>query len=118
MAKSAPSVALFTYGTLQLHSVQLATFGRLLEGRPDALPGFTLKPLKITDENVIATSGLDVHQMACETGNPAEQVPGIVFAITPEELAAADAYEVDDMKRIEVALVSGKRAFVYVNANG
>jgi len=97
--------------------VQLATFGRLLEGRPDALPGFKLAPLKITDDNVIATSGLDVHQMACATGDPADRIPGVVFTITPAELAAADAYEVGDMKRIEVELASGKRAFVYVSAN-
>ena len=31
---------LFSYGTLQLDSVQLASFGRLLEGEADALPGW------------------------------------------------------------------------------
>lgn len=111
------TVALFAYGTLQLPSVQHATFGRLLEGRPDALPGFRLAPLQIKDEQVIANSGLAVHNMACPTGDPTERVPGVVFAITPDELAAADAYEVDDMKRIQVELASGKQAFVYVSAN-
>ena len=37
------SEELFTYGTLQLEEVQLATFGRVLEGRPDALVGYRLE---------------------------------------------------------------------------
>jgi len=118
VTEAAASVALFAYGTLQLPSVQRATFGRLLEGRPDALPGFRLSPLKIQDEQVVATSGLAIHTMACATGDPTDRIPGIVFTITPNELAAADSYEVDDMKRVEVELASGKRAFVYVSANG
>jgi hypothetical protein len=113
-----PSVALFAYGTLQLPAVQRATFGRLLDGKPGALPGYRLAPLQIKDEQVVATSGLAVHQMAVATGNPSDRVPGVVFTITPAELAAADAYEVDDMRRIEVELASGKRAFVYISANG
>jgi len=112
-----PSVALFAYGTLQLPSVQLATFGRLLDGQPDALPGFALAPLKINDEYVVATSGLAVHTMACPTDDPADRIPGVVFAVTPVELDASDSYEVDDMKRIEVELASGRQAFVYVSAN-
>ena len=31
---------LFSYGTLQLEAVQLATFGRKLAGTADGLPGF------------------------------------------------------------------------------
>ena len=113
---SEPSVALFAYGTLQLPSVQRATFGRLLDGRPDALPGFILAPLEIKDEQVIATSGLAIHTMACATGDPTDRIPGVVFAITAAELAAADAYEVADMKRVHAELVSGAKAFVYISA--
>ncbi len=108
------SVALFSYGTLQQPEVQRATFGRPLTGRPDALAGFILAPLTITDPRVIATSGAAVHSIARRTGDPADLVPGVVFAITPAELAAADAYEVDAYARVEVALASGVRAFVYV----
>ena len=35
---------------------------------------------------------------------------------TDEELAAADAYEVSDYRRMEVTLASGRSAFVYVKA--
>ena len=109
------SVSLFSYGTLQLPRVQRATFGRLLAGRPDALPGFALAPLTVIDAAAIAASGTAAHTIARATGDPADIVPGIVFAITPAELAAADRYEVDPI-RIEVRLASGARAFAYVGA--
>ena len=109
-------VWLFSYGTLQQEDVQLATFGRLLEGRADALPGYATVPLEITDPDVIATSGKKFHTMARPSGNPADEVSGAVFRITPAELAAADTYEVSDYKRISVRLKSGLEAFVYVGA--
>lgn len=110
------SISLFSYGTLQQEDVQLATFGRLLEGRADALVGFRLDSLAIGDPAVVAASGLAVHPVAVPTGNPADRVPGTVFFITAEELAASDAYEVDDYARIEAPLASGGAAFVYVKA--
>lgn len=78
------------------------------------LVGYTLTPLSIADEYVVRTSGLAVHTAATQTGNPADLVPGTVYALTRAELDAADAYEVDDMVRVEVTLASGAPAFVYV----
>lgn len=109
-------VWLFSYGTLQQEEVQLATFGRLLEGRADALPGYATSLLEIRDADVIATSGKTHHLMARPTGNATDEVPGAVFKITPAELAAADTYEVSDYKRVAVRLKSGLEAFVYVGA--
>jgi hypothetical protein len=109
-------VWLFSYGTLQQENVQLATFGRRLKGRADALPGYAVVPFEITDTQVIATSGKKFHTMAKPTGNPADEVAGMVFRLTPAELAAADTYEVSDYKRISVRLKSGLEAFVYVGA--
>ena len=40
----------------------------------------------------------------------------MVFEITADELAAADAYEVADYKRVEIMLLSGKKAWVYIKA--
>ena len=105
---------LFSYGTLQLPEVQRATFGRLLEGRPDLLPGFVLAPLEISDPEVVRLSGLAVHSIARRTGDPADLIPGVVFSLTDAELAAADAYEVDVYGRIPVRLASGAEAFVYI----
>lgn len=55
---------LFSYGTLQYEAVQLANFGRKLEGNKDQLPGFELSMLEITDLDVIATSGEAFHPIA------------------------------------------------------
>ncbi|MBL0899079.1 MAG: gamma-glutamylcyclotransferase [Reyranella sp.] len=112
----ADDVWLFSYGTLQQDEVQLATFGRLLEGRRDALPGYATSLFAIEDAEVVKTSGKTHHLMARPSGNPSDEVPGMVFRITPAELAAADTYEVSDYKRIAVRLKSGLEAWVYVGA--
>ena len=113
---TAADVWLFSYGTLQQEDVQLATFGRLLEGRVDALPGYATSLLEIRDAEVVKTSGKTHHLMARPTGNPGDEVPGVVLRLTAAELAAADTYEVSDYKRIAVRLKSGLEAFVYVGA--
>jgi len=109
-------ILLFSYGTLRQDNVQLSSFGRLLAGSPDALPGYKTEMIEITDPDVLATSGERFHPMVIETGNSADHVPGTVFLITEKELAAADAYEVSDYKRVSVVLKSGKAAWVYVKA--
>ena len=108
-----PTVPLFSYGTLQRPEVQLGTFGRLLEGRPDAMDGFALEPVAISSAEVVRLSGAAVHTIARARDGAAEPIPGVLFAVTPDELAAADRYEVD-ARRIEIVLVSGAKAFVYV----
>jgi hypothetical protein len=107
---------LFSYGTLQLEVVQMATFGRLLSGTGDALPGFELGPLQIEDPAVIAISGKAQHTIAKFTGRDSDEVPGTVFRVTPDDIRNADKYEVDACKRIAVTLRSGVRAWVYVDA--
>lgn len=108
---------LFSYGTLRYENVQLTNFGRRLEGNPDALPGFALSMIEIKDPEVIATSGEKFHPMITHTGNSADQIEGMVFNISREELEQADRYEVSDYKRISVQLASGVAAWVYINAN-
>ncbi len=107
---------LFSYGTLQLESVQMATFGRQLAGTSDALRGFELVPLEIEDETVIAISGKPIHNMARFTGRGSDVVSGVVLAVTPEEIQKADEYEVPAVKRVAVDLESGMRAWVYIDA--
>ncbi|MFH8616422.1 pyridoxal 5'-phosphate synthase [Streptomyces sp. NPDC017979] len=107
-------VHLFSYGTLQLPQVQLSQFGRLLDGVPDALPGHRTTTVLITDPDVIRASGTDRHPMVVASANARDAVEGRVFTITQAELAAADAYEVDDYARVEVTLRSGTRAWVYL----
>ena len=114
---SARTELLFSYGTLRQSEVQLTTFGRVLDGSHDAIVGFDLDYVTITDPHVIATSGSNRHPILKPTDRPGAHIEGSVFEITTAELAAADEYEVDDYRRIRVLLRSGRRAWVYVFAS-
>jgi len=107
---------LFSYGTLQQPEVQRATFGRELTGRRDAIVGYGLDWVIITDAQVIATSGSDRHPILRPTDRADAHVDGTVFEISETDLAAADEYVVDDYRRISVPLRSGATAWVYVFA--
>ncbi|MFD4240494.1 gamma-glutamylcyclotransferase family protein [Streptomyces sp. NPDC058525] len=107
---------LFSYGTLQFREVQLAQFGRHLQGTPDALPGYRVTYIEITDPDVIAASGTDRHPLIVASSDASDSVEGTVFSITDDELASADEYEVDDYARTEVTLRSGTKAWVYLGA--
>ena len=109
-----PVIFLFSYGTLQLPQVQLANYGRLLEGTADRLRGYQLGQLEISDPEVVRISGKAIHTIARATGNSADAIDGQAFLLTEAELAATDAYEVDVYARVEVELESGRTAFVYV----
>ncbi len=107
---------LFSYGTLQLPRVQMDTFGRPLKGEADTLIGFRLERVEITDPAVLKSSGEAFHPIVVPSDDTSDTVSGTVFEITEQELARADHYEVEDYKRVEVALVSGRRAWLYVKA--
>ncbi|RAJ32878.1 gamma-glutamylcyclotransferase family protein [Pedobacter cryoconitis] len=106
---------LFSYGTLQNESVQIKNYGRTLEGKLDKLTGYALSMIEITDAAVVALSGAAHHPMVKHTGIVTDTVDGMVFEISADELKRTDEYEVDDYKRVEVILESGKKAWVYVN---
>lgn len=116
MATPAATEHLFSYGTLQQAGVQLATFGRLLDGRPDTLPGYRLAQLAIDDARVVATSGKTHHPIVSRSGDPADSVAGAVLALTQDELRQADRYEVAAYRRERVTLASGAQAWAYVDA--
>lgn len=110
-------VRLFSYGTLQEEAVQIATFGRVLSGSPDSLSGYGLRKVKVADPAVAAISGEAWHPIVERTCQPSDVVAGTVFEITRDELLKADAYEVDDYRRVSVILATGTRAWVYVQAD-
>lgn len=109
---------LFSYGTLQQLDVQLSTFGRALHGTADELIGFRQSMLRITDAEVLKTSGKTHHPIVRATGVAADRVAGTVFEISDAELAQADRYEVADYQRVLAQLASGRQAWVYVDARG
>ena len=109
---------LFSYGTLQVEAVQLATFGRRLVGEPDALPGYQESTIEIkdADADAIATSGEKYYLNAQFTGLESDAIAGTRFQVTRQELEQSDAYEdAAGYKRISVRLKSGTPAWVYVS---
>jgi hypothetical protein len=105
---------LFSYGTLQQDSVQLATFGRRLVGQRDALPGFVPSLVEIDNPEVVAATGQTVYSNATFTGKPDDHLSGTAFEVTDAELEAADRYEAPAAyARVTVTLASGRQAWVY-----
>jgi len=107
---------LFSYGTLQLESVQIQTFKRPLTGVKDTLVGYIISELEITDEDVIKASGTNIHPVIYFTGNESDQIDGMVFEVTLDEILQADEYEVEDYKRVSAMMKSGNRAWIYAAA--
>jgi gamma-glutamylcyclotransferase (GGCT)/AIG2-like uncharacterized protein YtfP len=109
--------SLFSYGTLQQPSVQVANFGRELRGQPDTLQGYIIGEVEITDERVLRESDKAFHPILRYTGNVADEVQGRVFELTDAELAQADDYEVDDYVRVAARLKSGTQCWIYAAAD-
>ena len=108
---------LFSYGTLQQKNVQIANFGRELDGLKDSLPKYIVGEITITDERVIRESGKDVHLILRYTDNIEDEVTGTVFEVADKELIQADDYEVDDYKRVAAELKSGRTCWIYAAAD-
>jgi len=106
---------LFFYGTLRLEAVQVATFGRRMDGVVDVLCGYELLSLQIEDQKIVEISGKAQHTMAHFTGRASDRVTGSLFSVTASEIQNSDAYEVTAVKRVAVVLESGKRAWAYVD---
>jgi protein-S-isoprenylcysteine O-methyltransferase Ste14 len=108
---------LFSYGTLRREEVQLATFGRVLAGRPDTLIGYEVTPVTVSDPQFAADSGQAVHASLQHTGRSDSRVAGLALEVTEAELAAADRYEARaEFHRQRVTLASGDEAWVYTAA--
>ncbi|MFN0124745.1 MAG: gamma-glutamylcyclotransferase family protein [Blastocatellia bacterium] len=105
---------LFSYGSLQLEAVQIATFGRTLAGQPDVLTGYRITLIPIRDEEDAARIGATHYRNIAFTGNTADEIEGMVLTVTRRELEQADVYEAgDDYHRMSVRLRSGTEAWVY-----
>ncbi|MFI0741396.1 hypothetical protein ACH4PU_25450 [Streptomyces sp. NPDC021100] len=65
-----PTVRLFSYGTPRQAEVQRSLFGRELTGVPDALPGYRLATVEITDPHVVVLSGSAHHPILRPAGDP------------------------------------------------
>jgi gamma-glutamylcyclotransferase (GGCT)/AIG2-like uncharacterized protein YtfP len=109
---------LFSYGTLQLDEIQLATFGRRLSGGADAIVGYEPALVAIPDPAIVARLNKTHHNNVVKSANQHRRVQGSAFEVTDAELAQADIYEAEfNYVRITVALASGRTAWVYVHAD-
>lgn len=107
---------LFSYGTLREEEVQLALFGRRLEGRRDRLPGYEQVTVRLADAEFARTSGSAHHAILRPVREQGAEVAGTAFDVTDAELELADAYEPVEYRRVQARLASGRRAWVYVDA--
>ena len=103
----------FSYGTLRFARVQRSLYGEEVPTTADALPGYRLDWILITDPDVVATSGTDQHPIL-RKGAQEDRVEGAFLELTDDQLAATDDYEVDDYVRTEVVLASGVFAWAYL----
>ena len=103
----------FSYGTLQLESVQKEVFSRALSYKKFTLSGYKTTDVSITDPRVIALSGQSIHKGLVFTGCTTDRIGGVLLNITPEDLLPMDAYEVSDYKRISLTQ-DGQTFWVYV----
>ena len=110
-----PEQLLFSYGILQRPEVQLDTFGRLLEGDADVLPGYTVDYIEIEHLRWGDGSRPSVEPIVRATGNALDKVTGLVFTVTEDELEAADEYQIPGLRRDSVTLASGHTAWVYLS---
>ena len=92
-------IHLFSYGTLQQDGVQMASFGRLLKGAADALPGWKREMVEITDPDVLAKRGRAFIPSWFPEPSPMKWRAWCSKS-RAAELASADRYEVADYKRI------------------
>lgn len=91
---------LFSFGTLMLPAVQDSLFGGPVPQAPALLLGHGVVDVSITDPEVIRLSGSDLHRGLARRVEG--EVAGAVLSLTDEQLAAADAYEVDAYVRRHV----------------
>lgn len=103
----------FSCGTLRQPDVQQAPYGCVVRTTDDSLPGYRIGWLRITDPDVIATSGSDRHPIL-RRGTDGDSVTRSCLELDDAELAATDAYEVSDYSRHEVTLASGVAAWAYL----
>ncbi|MCB5276025.1 hypothetical protein BJG92_03580 [Arthrobacter sp. SO5] len=112
---AAPSELVFSFGTLLDEKVQQSLFGYRVNMLEDFLIGHGTTEVVITDLDVIAKSGKKVHLGLVR--REGDTVSGGLLALSPDELAAADAYEVDAYARRRVPTGAHGQAWCYVSAD-
>ncbi|MFH6999829.1 gamma-glutamylcyclotransferase family protein [Flavobacterium sp. FlaQc-57] len=100
---------LFSYGTLRSKEIQRQIFNKVLTGTPDQLLGHKLKSLQIEEE-----FGMADYVVVVPSQDPTDIIHGVVFNISPADLAKVDLFESNAYKRVQVILNSGNVAWIYM----
>lgn len=95
-------VNIFTYGTLMDSSVRTRVLGKEISGKNDSLSNFKLKKHSVLYSYPVVEK---------DEGN---NVIGMVFDVTDDDLVKLDYYESEYYRRERVTLDSGVKSMVYV----
>lgn len=114
MSESADQLV-FSYGALQIEELQRSILGRVFPPESDILPGFTADYAEMADPRFAELTGSSVHAVLRRTDDPRDKVTGVVYHLTPDELDAADQFEVVMFRREQAVLASGRTAWVYLS---
>lgn len=107
---------LFSYGTLQLPEIQLATFGRHLVGHKDRLVGYEPSLVEIPDPAIVERLQKTHHNNVVRSADASSSVEGTAFEVTDAELEQADIYEAEfNYIRVLAPLATGRQTWVYVH---
>ncbi|MCC4906688.1 gamma-glutamylcyclotransferase family protein [Microbacterium sp. cx-59] len=105
---------LFAYGTLLRPTTQLDVFGRLVHADDDILPGYALRYCDGEDPRAADPTAHTVLPLLRPTGSELDKVPGQLLHLSPDELDAADEFQVPLYRRARVTVASGRRAWLYL----
>ncbi len=100
---------LFSYGTLRSKEIQRQVFNIILTGTPDQLLGHKLKSLQIEEE-----FGMADYVVVIPSTDPSDIIHGVTFDVSTAELAKVDIFESNAYKRVQVTLMSGIVAWIYI----
>ena len=107
--------ALLSYGSLQQRDVQLANYGRELEGSADVLVGYQLVPLAISDPRVLALSGKAVHGIArAQAATPLTASPAWCSSSATPNSRPATPMRLPNILGSKLRSKSGRSEWVYV----
>lgn len=107
--------SLFSFGTLLDPAVQQHLFDTTLPTRAAELSGHAIVDVRITDPEVVAASGKEVHPGMVRSVHGS--VPGGILDLDEAALQAADGYEVADYARRRVLTTQGEPVWAYLSAN-
>lgn len=107
----------FSYDISESENLQLQHYGRKFHGTEDTLSGYTLKDTNLNGVSMSENNRTKTPQIAIKSKEMNDELKGIVFEITGEELVLTDQLAVPNSKRVLVTTNSGAEVWVYIEKN-